>query len=132
MKRSKKVLGIAVLAVLAALMLFAYTTFRETPAAGSKRVTIQVVDDTGATVAYEVKTDAAYLQQAMEAAEGLTFAYTEGPYGASVHTVNGLRADYELDGAYWGFFVNGDYCNYGIAQQPLEDGDVFQIVYTSV
>lgn len=130
MKISKKILGIAALAVLAALMLFAYASFREAPVEGSKSISIEVVDDTGASVTYEVRTDGEYLQQAMEAAEGLTFAYTEGPYGASVHTVNGLRADYELDSAYWGFFVNGEYCNYGIAQQPVEDGDVFQIVYT--
>lgn len=130
MKNSKKILGVAALAVLAALMIFAYTTFAEKPVEGSKFVTIEVVDDAGAVTAYEVHTDEAYLQQTMEAAEGLTFEYTEGPYGASVHTVNGLRADYELDGAYWGFFVNGEYCNYGISQQPVEDDDVFRIVYT--
>ena len=130
MKISKKILGIAALAVFAALMLFIYTTFSEKPVEGSKFVTVEVVDDAGTATTYEVHTDAAYLQQVMEEAEGLTFAYTEGPYGASVHTVNDLRADYELDGAYWGFFVNGEYCSYGIAQQPVEDGDVFQIVYT--
>ena len=130
MKISKKILGIAALAVFAALMLFVYTTFSEKPVEGSKFVTVEVVDDAGTATTYEVHTDAAYLQQVMEQADGLTFAFTEGPYGASVHTVNGLRADYALDGAYWGFFVNGEYCNYGISQQPAEDGDIFQIVYT--
>ena len=48
-----------------------------------------------------------------------------------VDTVNGVRADYEADGAYWSFCVNGEYCNYGIDTQPVEDGDVFSIVYTS-
>ena len=130
MKNRKTILGIAALAVLAALMFFAYTTFSEKPVEGSKFVTIEVVDKAGTATTYAVHTDAAYLQQVMEQADGLTFAFTEGPYGASVHTVNGLRADYALDGAYWGFFVNGEYCNYGISQQPAEDGDIFQIVYT--
>jgi len=130
MKNRKTILGIAALAVLAALMFFAYTTFAEKPVEGSKFVTIEVVDEAGTATTYEVHTDAAYLQQVMEQADGLTFAFTEGPYGASVHTVNGLRADYALDGAYWGFFVNGEYCNYGISQQPAEDGDIFQIAYT--
>ena len=130
MKTSKKILGIGALALLAGLMLFVYTTFSEKPVEGSKFVTVEVVDDAGAATVYEVHTDAEYLQQVMDAAEGLTYACTEGPYGASVHTVNGLRADYELDGAYWGFFVNGQYCNYGITQQPVADGDVFQIIYT--
>ena len=130
MKRNKKVLAVAALVLLAALMLAAYAAFRETAVEGSKNVIIQVVDDEQTVTAYELKTDAQYLQQAMEEAEGLSFAYTEGAYGASVHTVNGLRADYELDNAYWGFFVNEDYCNYVISQQPVEDGDVFQIIYT--
>lgn len=130
MKCSKKVLGAAGMAVLAIFMVLAYALFREAPVAGQKAVTIQVVDQTGTSVTYEVTTDAEYLQQAMEEADGLTFAYEDGPYGASVHTVNGLRADFTLDNAYWSFFVNDEYCNYGITQQPVEDGDVFQIVYT--
>ena len=130
MKRNKKILAIAALVLLAALMLAAYAAFREAPVSGSKDIVIQVVDDVQSVTDYELKTDAQYLQQAMEEAHGLTFDYAEGAYGASVHTVNGLRAVYELDKAYWGFFVNGEYCSYGISQQPVEDGDVFQIVYT--
>ena len=84
------------------------------------------MDDTGSTLSYTVGTDAIYLRQVMEQAEGLTFDGEDG----MVITVNGLRADYVLDGAYWGFFVNGDYCSYGIDQQPVEDGDIFSIVYT--
>ena len=77
-----------------------------------------------------INTDAEYLQGAMDEADGLTYEYTDGPYGASVHTVNGLRADYTLDGAYWAFYINGDYCNYGISEQPVADGDAFRIEYT--
>ena len=66
----------------------------------------------------------------MEEADGLEFGADEGPYGLSVHTVNGERADYNLDGAYWGFNVNGTYCNYGVDSQPVMDGDAFEIVYT--
>jgi len=128
--KSKKGLGIAALLVLVVLMVGAYVSFREQPVEGSKQITIEVLDDKGQSTVYEVRTDGEYLQQAMEEADGLTFAYTEGPYGASVHTVNGLRADYELDGAYWGFSINGEYCNYGISQQPVEDEDTVLIAYT--
>ena len=124
--KNKKLLGVGALLLLAAAMLLAYTTFRETAQTGSKLVTVEVVDDRGASSSYEVTTDALYLQQVMEQAEGLTFEMADG----MVHTINGLRADYVLDGAYWGFFVNGDYCNYGIDQQPVEDADRFSIVYT--
>ena len=124
--KNKKILGVGALLLLAAAMLFAYISFRETPQTGSKQVTVEVVDDSGAATVYEFSTDALYLRQVMEQAEGLTFEGADG----MVTTVNGLRADYVLDGAYWGFFVNGEYCNYGIDQQPVEDADRFSIVYT--
>jgi len=130
MKQTKKLLAVAAVALLAVCMLFVYSTFAEKPVSGSKNITIVVVDDAGQATLYQVQTDALCLRQAMEEAEGLHFEYTDGPYGASVHTVNGLRADYTLDGAYWGFFVNGEYCNYGISEQPVEDGDLFRIAYT--
>ena len=28
------------------------------------------------------------------------------------------------------FYVNDEYCNYGVSEQPVEDGDKFSIVYT--
>ena len=124
--KQKKILGVAALLLLAAAMLAAYLAFRPAPETGSKVVSLEIVDDLGAARSYEVQTDALYLQQVMEQAEGLTFEMADG----MVHTVNGLRADYVLDGAYWGFFVNGDYCSYGIEQQPVENGDAFSIVYT--
>ena len=79
---------------------------------------------------YEVQTDAEYLAQAMEEAEGLEFEAEEGPYGLAVSSVNGEVASYEENASYWGFFVNGEYCNYGISEQPVNDGDAFQIIYT--
>lgn len=51
-------------------------------------------------------------------------------YGLAVNAVNGEVASFEENAAYWGFFVNGEYCNYGISEQPVNDGDAFQIVYT--
>ena len=130
MKFNKTLIGVAAVVLLAAVMGMAYFTYREAPVEGEKHVVIHVVDDGGAVTSYEVDTDSAYLQQAMEEAEGLTYEALDGPYGLSVHTVNGLRADYEKDGAYWGFSVNDGYCNYGISQQPVEDGDLFRIEYT--
>jgi len=48
-----------------------------------------------------------------------------------VDTINGLRADYTADKAYWSFYINGEYCNFGIDQQPIADGDQFKIEYTA-
>lgn len=130
-KISKKaVIAVVVLAALIALFALAYHFAAPKPAEGAKALTIEVVNDKAETTSYEVHTDAEYLRQAMEETEGLTFDGTESSYGLMVETVNGLTADYNTDGAYWAFYVNGEYCNYGIDSQPVEDGETYSIVYT--
>lgn len=131
-KRSSKkvILAVAILAVLAAAFVGIYFAFGAKPVAGSKEITIEVVDQEQESTVYELRTDAEYLRQAMEEADGLTFSGKDDEYGMMIDTVNGIRADYELDGAYWSFYVNGDYCNYGIDTQPVMDGDAFSVVYT--
>ena len=128
--KSKKILAVALVAVLVAALAFVYVAYSEKPVEGEKNITIEVVMSDSTSSLYEVNTDAEYLIEAMEDADDLTFEGEEGIYGLSVSTINGVRADYTLDGAYWGFFVNGEYCNYGVSQQPVEDGDAFSIVYT--
>ena len=80
---------------------------------------------------YELKTDVEYLRQAMDEAKGLTYDGEDSQYGFAVYTVNGETADFSVDQSYWAFYVNGEYCNYGIDTQPVEDGDEFQIIYTA-
>ena len=109
-----------------------YCIFGEKAEDGLKTITIQVVDAEGEFAIYKLETEAQFLRGAMEdaAVYGLTFEGTEGPYGLMVHTVNGEYADYTETGSYWGFYVNGGYCNYGIDEQPVEDGDAFVIENT--
>ena len=128
----KKVAGIGALVVLVVVMVFAYGTFKEKPVEGSKSISIEVVNSEEESVVYELQTDAAYLAEAMEEAkeQGLTYEGEEGGYGLVISSVNGESAVYDTDGAYWSFYVNGEYCNYGVSEQPVEDGDAFEIVYT--
>lgn len=123
-------IGIAVLVLLIAAALIVYFVAKPKSTQGAKALTIEVVDDQGASKSYEVHTDAEYLRQAMEEAEGLTFEGTESEYGLMINTVNGVTADYNADGAYWAFFVNDNYCEYGIDAQPVNDGEAYRIVYT--
>ena len=128
--KSKKILAVALVAVLVVAMALAYTAYSEKTVEGMKEVTIVVVMADETSTVYEVSTDGEYLIDAMNEADGLTFEGEEGIYGLSISTVNGVRADYTLDGAYWAFYVGGEYCNYGVSEQPIEDGDSFSIVYT--
>lgn len=131
MKKNKKI-GIAaiVLAAVIAILAIVYVNFGPSPVAGAKALVIEVVDDQGAVTSYEVHTDAEFLRGAMEETKDLSFSGTESEFGLMVETVNGLTADYNANGAYWAFYVNGEYCNYGIDSQPVADGETYTIAYT--
>ena len=132
-KHNKKViLGVVAFIAVAVILGAVYYFTRPETSKGAKEVEITVVSKEGEKTEYQINTDAEYLQQAMDEAkeEGLTYSGTDGDYGLMVDTVNDEKAVFEEDGAYWGFFVNGEYCNYGIAEQPVADGDEFEIVYT--
>lgn len=126
----KIVLGVVILALVIALLAGLYLKFGPKVFKGAKEVTIEVIDNTGTSTDYTVHTDAEFLRQAMEDADGLEFDGTESDYGLMVETVNGLYADYAKDNAYWGFYLDGVMCDYGVDSQPVEDGQTYQILYT--
>ena len=126
----KLISGITALVLLIVVFAAVFLLFRPKTVQGAKSITIEVVDNNAASTIYDLHTDAEYLRQAMEQAEGLEFSGTESEYGMMVETVNGVTADWNVDQSYWGFYVNGDYCNYGIDTQPVVDGDAFKIVYS--
>ena len=128
MTKNKKLILASVAAVLVLAALVAvWLVFGAGTSQGSKSVTIEVVNKAGVTTTYNVRTDAEYLRGVMDEADGLTFVEENG----MVMSVNGERADYTLDKAYWAFYIGEAYCNYGINDQPVADGDVFRIVYTA-
>lgn len=128
--KNKTIIAIAVVCAVVAILSMVYFIFSEKTTEGQKDITIEVVNSAGESAMYKVNTDAEYLRQAMDEAEGLEYSGEESEYGLMVTTVNGEVADYNANGAYWAFNVNGSYCNYGIDSQPVNDGDEFQIVYT--
>lgn len=125
----KALIGVAALIAVIAVLAVVYSVFRPKPVEGSKKITIEVINKEEESAVYHVKTDAEYLRQAMEETEGLTFEGEESPYGLMVTTVNGEEADAVKDGAYWSFYVDGAYCDYGIDGQPVKDGNEFVIKY---
>lgn len=129
--KKKIIIGAGALVALVAAFIIIWFNFREKPVEGSKEVTIEVVDSKGKSTVYELKTDVLYLKEAMDEAKGLEYSGTESEYGLMVEVVNGETAIYAENGAYWSFYVNGEYCNYGIENQPVEDGDDFQIKYSA-
>ena len=130
-KSSKKIwIGVVALAAVLGLFFGMYMNFKPQTQTGGKSITIEVVDDAGASTVYEVTTNAEYLREAFADAEGLEVLGDETQYGLTITTVNGLVADFNVDAAYWSIMVNGEYGQYGADAQVVTDGDVFQLIYT--
>lgn len=128
----KIVIGVIVLAVVAAVLIGVYYFFGPKTSQGAKEFTLEVVDDKGETTDYTGHTDAEYLREALEEleeTEDFTLEGDESEYGLYINTVNGITADYDADGAYWSVYVNEEYGNYGIDTQPVTDGDAYKLVY---
>lgn len=127
----KSLLGLGVLVAIIVVFVAIYCMFGAKGVAGEKNITIEVINKLQESTVYQVNTDAEFLREAMNEAKGLTYVGEEGPYGLAISEINGEVADFTVDASYWAFYVNGDYCNYGIDQQPVKDGDAFQIIYTA-
>lgn len=53
----------------------------------------------------------------------------QGDYGLYVKSVNGIVADYETDGAYWAFYINGNYASTGVDLTEINEKDVYSFRY---
>ena len=56
--------------------------------------------------------------------EGL-LAGEPGPYGLYVKTVNGITLDYDKDGKYWAFYVDGEYGLTGVDETAIQPGSTY-------
>ena len=91
-------------------------------------ITLEVVGPDGSSKEHVVSTDASKnLRQALEGA-GL-ISGDEGPYGLYVKVVDGVTADYDVDGSWWSLTKNGVMCS-GVDSTPIADGDHFEFTYT--
>ncbi len=81
----------------------------------------------GTMNSYEVKTDATIVGEALVDA-GLIEG-EESEYGLYVKTVDGVTLDYDTDGAYWGFFIDGEMAATGVDQTELVEGATYSFEY---
>ena len=52
-------------------------------------------------------------------------------YGLMVDTVNGITLDYNKDGMYWSFYINGEYAMTGVDATPVEADATYSFVATA-
>ncbi|MBR6452127.1 MAG: DUF4430 domain-containing protein [Lachnospiraceae bacterium] len=135
MKENKRkiIVGGVILAALIAVFGIVYFTNRTIPQTGSKNIVVEAIGSNGATEEYKLSTDAAYLRIAMDelvaSDSGFSYDGTDGEFGIMIEYINGERASYTEDGAYWALYVNGEYGQNGCDTQPVADGDVYTWKY---
>ena len=54
----------------------------------------------------------------------------DSQYGLYVKKVNGITADYDVDGTYWSFYENGEYAMSGVDTTNITDGYTYSFVRT--
>ncbi len=79
---------------------------------GQTRFMFEVVDADGNMSLYEINTDAETVGEALQAL-GLIEG-EDSEYGLFVTTVDGVTYDYDTDGKYWAFYVDGEYASAGV------------------
>lgn len=127
---NKKKLVIAIVAFVAVLgiALGVYFATRPETQEGGKAFTVTVVHKDGSEKEFSYRSDEEYLGPAL-LSEGLV----EGEmaqYGLYIKVVNGERAVWELDGAFWSVYIGEESAITGADQIPLTDGGVYRLVYT--
>lgn len=94
---------------------------------GEKTISVEVVTPEK-TVVFTLRTDKNILGEAL--VEHSLIEGEKGAYGLYVKKVNGILADYDINGCYWGFNKNGEGMMTGVDGAEISDGDRYSIVYT--
>lgn len=87
---------------------------------GETTFSISVIDYNGKETVFDISTDKTIVGEALtdfELIEG-----ENGPYGLYIKSVNGIRADYDIDGKYWAFYINGEYATSGVDTTEIIPG----------
>ena len=82
-----------------------------------------VMDGEGNEAVFEIHTEKEIVGEALM--ELGLIEGEAGDYGLFVKTVNGITVDYDADGAYWAFYINGEYAMAGVDTTPITEGETY-------
>ena len=94
---------------------------------GSTNFGFSVTFADGSEKSYSVYTDEENVGAALLGVE--LIAGEDSAYGLYVKTVDGQEADYDKDGHYWAFYIDGEYAMTGVDSTPIEDGKTYAFKY---
>lgn len=105
---------------------WADATYKEDTALGEGAVALTVeVTAEDKTVVFTVKTDKTTVGEAL-----LELGLIDGEvgaYGLYVKVVNGMVADYDIDGSYWAFYIDGEYAMTGVDTTEITEGAIYKL-----
>ena len=90
---------------------------------GATVFTVVTADLEGVQTTWEIHTDAATVGEALLAVELIDGEM--GPYGLYIKSVDGTALDYETDGKYWAFYVDGEYALSGVDTTEISTVSVY-------
>jgi len=92
---------------------------------GAVQFTLEVIDLDGSTATATVNTDKETVGEALQ--ELGVLEGEQGAYGLFIKAVNGIPYDYEADGAYWGFYIGGEYALTGVDTTEIVPGTTYTL-----
>lgn len=95
---------------------------------GSTVFRFEVTDNTRAVTAWNVHTDETTIGAAL-----LAVGLIDGDpsaFGLMVKEVNGLKIDFDTDGSWWAFYIDGEMAMSGVDTTNIEAGKTYAFVYT--
>ena len=128
MKNKKVIFAVLALVLVIAVMAGVYLSTRPQTVEGSKQVTIRIIHKDGTEKNLEFGTDHEYLADLLLEKELVT-GYASEEYGFTIESVDGVTADWNLDGAYWALYEGEEYATASAAGIVLVDGGVYKLVY---
>ena len=90
---------------------------------GEKVFGFTVADADGTEFLFEISTDKEIVGDALK--EHNLIDGEDGQFGMYVKTVNGITYDFDKDGKYWAFYINGEYAVSGVDKTPVENGNSY-------
>lgn len=90
---------------------------------GDKVFAFQVMTDEENVITVSVSTTAETVGAALS--ELGIIAGEESEWGLYVKTINNVTADYNVDGKYWAFYIDGEYASTGVDATEITDGAVY-------
>ena len=127
MNNKKLILVVVALVAVIAILLGVYLLAKPQATQGAKAFTVTVIHADGAEKVFNYRTDAETLGAFLEA-EGLISS--EGADQGMFHTVDGEKADWNVNQSYWAFYLGEEYAMTGIYDTPIADGAAYKLVYT--